>query len=231
MSSQEVGALVKSVNEMTATVAGKMRQIDDRMDGAEKEFDGFKSEADSRYLNVVSATASNHKLQNVYFRDWESDVTDISPTRGCNALILSKKVPFAVDPAVRGDMSMIGTINALRIHTSKSPTITRFTLNYYESFTSRNAQLLSDEFSALGDWEIREVMLPTLDATTPFYVLSRTANLDYNPNGIAFMGKMTFDGIFGHTKYGNHGYIGQYDHTGVPIMLSDCGYTVPTKGA
>ncbi|HAV1337885.1 TPA: hypothetical protein JG819_004548 [Vibrio parahaemolyticus] len=37
MSTQEIGALIDSVNEMTATVAGKMGQIDKKVDDAVKE--------------------------------------------------------------------------------------------------------------------------------------------------------------------------------------------------
>lgn len=225
MSTQEIGELVNSVNDLTQTVAGKMGEIDQRMDTAENEFDAFKADADSRYLNVVSATTSNHKLQNVYFEDWEYHTSDISPTRGCNALILAKKITLSVDPAIRGDMAMIGTINALRIHTGKYLQINRFIISYCESYTGRTMQLLSDELNSLSDWEIREVMLPALDSTTPFYVLSRTACLDTNPGGIAFMGKMTFDGIFGHKQ--NGGYEQQYQYTGMPIILADCGYTKP----
>ncbi|WP_413285971.1 hypothetical protein [Vibrio sp. MA40-2] len=225
MSTQEVAELIDSVNEMTQTVANETKKIDDRMDKAEQEFDAFKADADSRYLNVVSATTSNHKLQNVYFEDWEYYTSAISLTRGCNALILAKKITLSVEPSVRGDMAMIGTINALRIHTSKGLQINRFIISYCESHTGRTMQLLPDELNSLADWEIREVMLPALDASTPFYVLSRTACLDNNPNSVAFLGKMTFDGIFGHLP--NGGYENQYQYTGMPIILADCGYTKP----
>ncbi|ELP3316077.1 hypothetical protein R1W15_004281 [Vibrio fluvialis] len=224
---QQVTALVEASNNLTSAVNGKIGQIDQRMTQAENEFDAFKADADNRYLNVVSATEANHKLKNVYFGNWETDKTDISPTSGYNALILSKKVDLSVDPAVRGDMAMIGTINALRIHSSKGLAITRFIINYCESWTGRTMSLISDELNALGDWEIREVMLPSLDASTPFYVLSRSANLDVNPNSVAFLGKMTFDGIYGHTSKGQYGNIGQYEYTGTPIILADCGYTKP----
>ncbi|TOP74090.1 hypothetical protein [Vibrio parahaemolyticus] len=225
MSTQEIGALIESVNEMTGTVAGKMGQIDQRMDEAEQEFDSFKADADSRYLNVVSATASGHKLKNVYFGDWETDRTGLSSTPGANALILAKKIPLSVDPAIRGDMAMIGTINALRIHTSKGISINRFLINYSESYTGRLAEIIPDEFAGAADWEIREVMLPSLDANIPFYVLSRTSCLDSHPGNVAFLGKMTFDGVFGHLS--NGGYNEQYKYTGQAIILSDCGYTKP----
>ena len=41
MSTQETAALIESVNNMTATVAGKMGEIDDRVDEAEIEFHQF----------------------------------------------------------------------------------------------------------------------------------------------------------------------------------------------
>lgn len=48
MSTPEIAALVKSVNEMTGTVAGKMREIDNRVDDAESEYhrliDGIRSD-------------------------------------------------------------------------------------------------------------------------------------------------------------------------------------------
>lgn len=44
MSTQDTAALIESVNNMTATVAGKMGQIDQRMDVAEQDFEGFKTE-------------------------------------------------------------------------------------------------------------------------------------------------------------------------------------------
>ncbi len=225
MSTQEVADLIESVNDLTGTVAGKMGEIDQKVDDAEQDFEAFKADANNRYLNVVSATTSGHKLQNVYFGDWEVDRTDLSSTPGANALILAKKVPLSVDPAVRGDMALIGTINALRIHTSKGISINRFVINYSESYTGRLAQIMADELSAASDWEIREVLLPTLDANIPFYVLSRTACLDVNPGSVAFLGKMTFDGVFGHLP--NGGYQDQYEHTGQAIILSDCGYTKP----
>lgn len=194
---QQVANLVEASNNLTGSVNGKIGEIDNRMDQAETEFDNFKADADSRYLNVVSATASNHKLKNVYFGDWESDKTALSSTPGANALILAKKIALSVDPAIRGDMAMLGTINALRIHTSKGISINRFVVNYSESYTGRLAQVFPDEFGAASDWEIREVMLPTLDPDTPFYVLSRAASLDVHPGNVAFLGKMTFDGVFG----------------------------------
>jgi len=44
MSTQDTAALIESVNNMTATVAGKMGQIDQRMNVAEQDFEGFKSD-------------------------------------------------------------------------------------------------------------------------------------------------------------------------------------------
>ncbi|MBE4346711.1 hypothetical protein HJ059_03680 [Vibrio parahaemolyticus] len=41
MSTQEIGELIDSVNELTQTVASKVGEIDQRMDEAEKEFDDF----------------------------------------------------------------------------------------------------------------------------------------------------------------------------------------------
>ncbi|EOD9110299.1 hypothetical protein ACJRNF_004600 [Vibrio parahaemolyticus] len=48
MSTQEIGALIESVNEMTGTVAAKMGEIDNRVDEAEQEYrnliDGIRSD-------------------------------------------------------------------------------------------------------------------------------------------------------------------------------------------
>lgn len=43
MSTQEIGALIQSVNDMTSTVAGKMTHIDERMTEAESEFDAWRN--------------------------------------------------------------------------------------------------------------------------------------------------------------------------------------------
>lgn len=225
MSTQEVAELIDSVNEMTQTVANKTKEIDQRVDLAEQEFDAFKQEADALYLNVVGATSSNHKLKNVNFGDWEYGTNSISPTKGFNALILAKKVPLSVDPAVRGDMAMIGTINALRVHGGKILQVSRFSFKYFESYTARSMSIIADDFNSVGDWEIREVLLPSLDPSIPYYVLSRTASLDTSPNQHGFGGKMTFDGVYGF-EAGNYIDQGQYEHTGTAILLSDCGYTV-----
>ncbi|MFH4590417.1 hypothetical protein [Vibrio alginolyticus] len=50
MSTQEIGALIGSVNEMTATVAGKMGDIDKKVDEAKGDFDQFIATADDRYV-------------------------------------------------------------------------------------------------------------------------------------------------------------------------------------
>ncbi|HCG7649421.1 TPA: hypothetical protein NJ443_003647 [Vibrio parahaemolyticus] len=44
MSTQEIGKLIDSVNNLTQTVAGKVGEIDQRMDVAEKEFEKFTTE-------------------------------------------------------------------------------------------------------------------------------------------------------------------------------------------
>ncbi|MEL4255222.1 hypothetical protein AAEH95_08950 [Shewanella xiamenensis] len=49
MSTQETAALIESVNQMTATVAGKMGQIDQKVAAASESFEGFKANADNRY--------------------------------------------------------------------------------------------------------------------------------------------------------------------------------------
>lgn len=49
MSTQEIGELVKSVNDLTQTVAGKMGEIDNKVSEAEQDFESFKSESDNRY--------------------------------------------------------------------------------------------------------------------------------------------------------------------------------------
>lgn len=43
MSTQEIGELVNSVNDLTQTVAGKTKEIDNRMEEAESEFDQWKA--------------------------------------------------------------------------------------------------------------------------------------------------------------------------------------------
>ncbi|USD30873.1 hypothetical protein J8Z24_18095 [Pseudoalteromonas sp. SCSIO 43201] len=57
MSTQEIGALIQSVNNMTGTVAGKMGQIDQRMDQAETEFDQFMVQA--RLENAIFRQSKN----------------------------------------------------------------------------------------------------------------------------------------------------------------------------
>lgn len=225
---QQIGALVKASENLTGAVNGKIGEIDKEVEQAKKEFNQFQSIADNRYLNVVSATTSGHKLQNVNFGDWENHTSDISPTRGCNALILAKKITFSVDPAVRGDMAALGTINALRIHRTKFLTIRRFTLKYCESYTTREIQIVADELNAASGWEIREVLLPALDPITPFYVLSTKLSLDSTPNQIAFEGYLTFDGVWGYSIVNPSN--NQYEYSGLAILLSDCGYVLPTKG-
>lgn len=54
MSTQETAALIESVNNMTATVAGKMSEIDQRVAKAETEFDQFVTTADERYKTHMS---------------------------------------------------------------------------------------------------------------------------------------------------------------------------------
>lgn len=51
MSTQDTAALIESVNNMTATVAGKMGEIDQRVVIAEQEFDEFQNIADARYYS------------------------------------------------------------------------------------------------------------------------------------------------------------------------------------
>ncbi|BDR34314.1 hypothetical protein PDY_13620 [Photobacterium damselae subsp. damselae] len=225
---QQISSLVQASENLTGAVNNKIGEIDKEVEQAKKEFKQFQSIADNRYLNVVSATTSGHKLQNVNFGDWEYHTSDISPTRGCNALILAKKINFSVDPAVRGDMTALGTINALRIHKSKFLTIRRFTLKYCESYTTREIQIVADELNAASGWEIREILLPTLDPITPFYVLSTKLSLDSTPNRIAFEGYLTFDGVWGYSIANPNN--NQYEYSGRAILLSDCGYVLPTKG-
>ena len=54
MSTQEVGELIESVNKMTGTVAGKIGEIDQRVDQAEQEFDQFVASSDDRYKSLMS---------------------------------------------------------------------------------------------------------------------------------------------------------------------------------
>ncbi|MCU8086883.1 hypothetical protein [Shewanella sp. SM21] len=50
MSTQETAALIESVNQMTATVAGKMGQIDQKVENAANEFKAFQNSSDARYM-------------------------------------------------------------------------------------------------------------------------------------------------------------------------------------
>lgn len=221
---QQVTALVASANALTGAVNGKVGQIDQRMNNAETQFNVFKLDADSRYLNVVKATTAGHKLMNINFGDWELMVDEISPTRGANALILSKQIPLSIDPAVRGDMCMIGVVHAMRIHTSKGIQQHRFLVNHAESYTSRISQVLPDQFAMSADWEIRSVLLPALDPSVPFLVLSRTYSLDTSPGTTAFLGNLTLNGIWGTSDAYK---TGQYEHSGRAVILSDVGYVKP----
>ena len=64
MSTQEIGALIDSVNEMTETVAGKMGQIDNRVEQAEKEVDNFLAgHRNERHKNAIT----NNVLKNICF--------------------------------------------------------------------------------------------------------------------------------------------------------------------
>ncbi|MGL1164899.1 hypothetical protein ACSTKZ_15145 [Vibrio parahaemolyticus] len=65
MSTQEIGALIDSVNEMTATVAGKMGEIDQKVDQSIEE---FQSEVDKFYS--VGSFKNVRKLVN-----WIGDAT------------------------------------------------------------------------------------------------------------------------------------------------------------
>ena len=49
MSTQDTAALIESVNNMTATVAGKMGEIDKEVSDAKKDFEAFKVSSDNRY--------------------------------------------------------------------------------------------------------------------------------------------------------------------------------------
>ncbi|ENI8058108.1 hypothetical protein ABZX01_003762 [Vibrio vulnificus] len=54
MSTQEVAELIGSVNEMTQTVANKNKEIDDRMNAAESDFEQWK--ATTSYVQKYSVT-------------------------------------------------------------------------------------------------------------------------------------------------------------------------------
>ncbi len=53
MSTQEIGALIDSVNEMTATVAGKMGEIDQSLQAAEQKMDNFITQARNEYIRFI----------------------------------------------------------------------------------------------------------------------------------------------------------------------------------
>lgn len=53
MSTQDTAALIESVNNMTATVAGKMGEIDQRVVTAENEFDKFMEEARGEMSHIL----------------------------------------------------------------------------------------------------------------------------------------------------------------------------------
>lgn len=53
MSTQEIGALIDSVNEMTQTVANKTQEIDQKVTEAEKKTDAFIAQARSEYIRFT----------------------------------------------------------------------------------------------------------------------------------------------------------------------------------
>jgi len=64
MSTQDTAALIESVNNMTATVAGKMGEIDQRVDLAEKEVDDFLAgHRGERHKNGIT----HNVLKNIIF--------------------------------------------------------------------------------------------------------------------------------------------------------------------
>lgn len=68
MSTQETAALIESVNQMTATVAGKMAQIDQKVVVAQTKFDNFIQAADSKFqplINVSAKTYGSHLIMEV----------------------------------------------------------------------------------------------------------------------------------------------------------------------
>ncbi|OOI04707.1 hypothetical protein BIW16_07560 [Vibrio sp. OULL4] len=72
MSTQEIGALIDSVNEMTGTVAGKMGQIDDKVDAARKEMDNFIAGSKNYFVNQFTITSPGPSV-----RIWKLGQIDI----------------------------------------------------------------------------------------------------------------------------------------------------------
>lgn len=67
MSTQDTAALIASVNGMTATVAGKMGQIDQKVTAAEASFNAWKAAGDQRYINTSTLKSGNAKVENFVF--------------------------------------------------------------------------------------------------------------------------------------------------------------------
>ena len=89
MSSQEIGALIKSVNDMTVTVAGKMSEIDLSVSKAESKIDDFILKARSEYIRfthyvplptkiVVPALGLSDQEADLYRYINESDYTPMN---------------------------------------------------------------------------------------------------------------------------------------------------------
>ncbi|MEL4429505.1 hypothetical protein [Shewanella mangrovisoli] len=62
MSTQETAALIESVNNMTATVAGKMGQIDQKVETSKQDYESFKANADSRFRRSLANSGNMIKL-------------------------------------------------------------------------------------------------------------------------------------------------------------------------
>ncbi|HAS6505787.1 TPA: hypothetical protein GRR52_23695 [Vibrio parahaemolyticus] len=89
MSTQEIGALIESVNNMTATVAGKMEEIDQKVDNATSAVpDKIKSQMDSKiYVDNVNGDDANDGLTKSQPKQSIKAAIDSVP-RGSSLLVL-----------------------------------------------------------------------------------------------------------------------------------------------
>ncbi|NRD72693.1 hypothetical protein HQQ94_05405 [Shewanella sp. VB17] len=88
MSTQETGALIKSVNNMTATVAGKMGEIDKKVNAAKSSFNSWMDttkavniNGEGRYVTELEVDGDKDTFYPVYFRMETGEETKIEVYR------------------------------------------------------------------------------------------------------------------------------------------------------
>ncbi|QMV14731.1 hypothetical protein [Vibrio spartinae] len=83
---QELAELTVSVNTVTETITGKIRQIDQRMALAEAEFEQFLTDADERYTTregiFVDVSGEEDKFYPVYIPAAQRGITELQISRG-----------------------------------------------------------------------------------------------------------------------------------------------------